>query len=510
MVESLPIPSQSGKFSFSPVSFHASFVTLNEVTILNVQDSKTLLSTKVVQQLHTQSSHFSPDGCFFACGTSEGGIYIWKNTPTSYILWSTLQPRLPFNEFLFSPTSISILAWGSTAIQLLHPENSARPQHPNKTKPLYQHGSHLVACSADGKYIATAQKGDSVVKVLDPLFGTPLWSIQVGAVIQDIKIVGNIIFVADRDKLASWSLEAGEMECHTRGATVHCIYDSIGLDACDLGNLVLSNDCSHIAFAVIRTVFLYNIKAQEVLIKHVMDGVVMDIQFSQDGCQLGVFGNTEGFNEDTDLYFVTFKMVEDWHTVNVVTKFLADRWSWTSLFRSAYGYYIKSMSEWVTDSRGNNLLWLPPNWRTKHGLDMGWDGDFLAFVGNHHQKPIIIELQPQPHPHPTFSLGILPSNPSSDSNPEYGFDVVSPSDSDSDSDSDFNPIFLSPHEILPYDPSSGSDLMDSFDILSPPDSYPRYSFDAVSSFDSDAEYGFDVTSSSNSDSNSYLNIPNPV
>ena len=416
VVESFLIPSQHGTFSFSPLSLHASFVTEDEIIILNVQDSKILLSTQVTQELHAQSSLFSPDGHFFACGTKEGGICIWKNTPTSYVSWSTLQPRFPFKKFSFSPTTISILAWGPTGIQLLHPEKFTSSQSPDETKPHSQHKNHLVACSTDGKHIVIAQQKDNVVTVLNPLCGTLLWTIQVGVVIQDIKVLGNILFVTDGHGLLSWNIGAGEIGCHTGRATV---YDNIGIGH-DMDNFILSNDCSHLAFTVGTTVFLYSIQAQKILLEHVMDGVVTNIQFSQDGCWLGVFGNTKNPNKDTDIYFTTLKMVEDWHSVDVTTKFLANKWSWVSLFQSPHGYRIGSMSEWVTDSKDGNLLWLPPNWRTKHGLDVGWDSDFLALVGSHHKRPIIIKLQPLPllsHPHQTYLPGIWPRDPT----PDLGF-----------------------------------------------------------------------------------------
>ena len=74
---------------------------------------------------------------------------------------------------------------------------------------------------------------------------------------------------------------------------------------------------------------------------------------------------------------------------------MTDRESWVNFFQSPHGYSIERMSEWVGNSR-DVLLWLPPNWRTKYGLDVRWDGNFLALVGSHHKKPIIVEFQPQP------------------------------------------------------------------------------------------------------------------
>ena len=393
VVESFYIPPQDGVFSFSPASFHGSFVTTNGVTILDVQDSRTLLSTQVTQQLHTQLGHFSPDGCFFACGTSENGICIWANTPSGYIPWSTLQPRLPFNKFSFSPTVTSILTWGPGGIQLLHLGNSASPPSLNETKPLHQSRVHLVTCSADGKYIATTQQEDGVVTLLDPLFGTPLQSIHVDVQIRDIKIVNNILFVADGCRLFMWNLESGGMVDGTKGVDISSVCDTVavGTHMDNVDNFALSDDCSHIAFTIGSIVFLYNIAAQKTL-THIMGSVVEGISFSQDGCQLCVYSDT-GY---TKLCFPELKAAEDWFSKDVTKFNLADKESWVDFFQSPHGYYVERMSEWVVNSR-DALLWLPPNWRTNHGLDMRWCGRFLALVGSHHQEPIIIEFQPQPH-----------------------------------------------------------------------------------------------------------------
>ena len=390
VVESFLIPPQEGNFSFSPVSFHASFITKNKVTILDVQDSKILLPTQMTQHLYTQLGCFSPDGCYFGCGTLENGIFVWKSTPAGYISWSILHPRLPFKEFSFSPTTTSILAWGPGGIQLLHLENSTSPIiSPNRIESLHQGGKHLVACSVDGLHIATAQKGGSDITVLNPLLGTPLHSIHLSVQIQDIKIVKNLLFMADGHKIMSWNLEAEGIGDSTRGATANPTHDttviSVYMDKVD--KFVLSDDCSHIAFTVGETVYLYNIKAQKIL-ERAMRGMVMDIWFSRDGYQLCV---CSGLSEDS-LHYWRFEVVGDWHLAHVTTqRTLMDERSQANSFQPPH---IRTLSEWVVDLGGRNLLWFPPNWRTdKFGVR--WDGNFLALVGNHHQKPIIIELQPQ-------------------------------------------------------------------------------------------------------------------
>lgn len=392
VVESFCITPQDGVFSFSPASFHASFVTRNGVTILSVHDSKILLSTQVTQQLHPQLGHFSPDGHFFACGILENGICVWEDTPAGYISWSTLQPRLPFDKFSFSPTMTSILNWGPGGIQLLYLGNSSIPPVLNETKPLHQCRKHLVACSANGKNIVTAQQENSIVTVLDPLSGIPLQSIHVGVQIQDIKIVGSLLYVADGHRLTTWNLKTGRIAESGKEVAANGVCDTVAVGAHkdNMDTFALSNDCSHICFTIGSIVFLYNTKAQKIL-THIMGSRVEEICFSQDGSQLCVFNDT-GY---TNLCFSELKTAEDWCSKDMIKFNLLDKESWVDFFQSPHGYYIERMSEWVVSSR-DVLLWLPPNWRTKHGFDVRWNGNFLALVGSHHQKPIVIEFQPQP------------------------------------------------------------------------------------------------------------------
>jgi hypothetical protein len=79
-----------GKFSFSPMSFYASFVTKMEVIILDIEDSRILLQAKATHSPYTQPGCFSPGGCFFAYGIQEYKIHIWKNTSANYVPWSNL------------------------------------------------------------------------------------------------------------------------------------------------------------------------------------------------------------------------------------------------------------------------------------------------------------------------------------------------------------------------------------------------------------------------------------
>jgi len=129
LVASFPLPPHDGKFSFSPASYHASFVTETDVVILDVQDSKTLFRTTVACPLYVPPGRFSPDGRFFVCETLGNEICVWEKASAGYIPRNNLRPQLPSTGLAFSPVGTSILSWGSEGIELLHPDNSTGGTH---------------------------------------------------------------------------------------------------------------------------------------------------------------------------------------------------------------------------------------------------------------------------------------------------------------------------------------------------------------------------------------------
>lgn len=84
---------------------------------------------------------------------------------------------------------------------------------------------------------------------------------------------------------------------------------------------------------------------------------------------------------------------EDGEFVNVATEDLCAQ-SWTNLF-SPHGWHVQvgRDAEWVMDSTGKKLLWLPLSWRMNWWFDVRWNGNFLAFVDRNLPDPIIIEVQ---------------------------------------------------------------------------------------------------------------------
>ena len=414
-VSSFPIPSDIvlflmpsyWNFSFSSVSLHASFILKKELIVLDVQSSKILLWTRGAQVDDVAQPCFSADGNFVACIISENRLCVWQNTPTGYVLWCSLRARLPFSSLSWSPTSVSIMCWGPSGIQVLHLGNHLSPMSPNESEPSNKGGDHLVAYSADKAHIAIAKRGCHVVTVLDSLSGTPQQVINTDMQIEDTKIFDNTIIVIDSDKLVSWGLEAaGVVQCgYSYGRVIH---ESFIIDP-DAMYLKLSHDCSQIAYTDKEMLYIYNIQAQEILRYTLCSNWFGGFLFSPGGHELWVASrghyNTFSLKKiGTEDYWhkrLLFKgnHPEEERPLSRDEWLLSekeepkDEWEWMNIF-SSYGYCIQRDSEWITNSRGSKVLWLPPVWRTERWEEVRWDDNFLAFLNHYHPKPMIIEFKP--------------------------------------------------------------------------------------------------------------------
>ena len=389
-LSSFSIPPQDGDFSFSPVSFHASFTSSTEVVVLDIQDSKLLLQVQVVQedQWHMRPAEFSPDGCFFACGTLEDNICIWQNTPTGYLPWSSHRLRLPFDRLLFSPTTTLILCYNHSGMQRLQPAN-----HPSPTKFHFCHQNqrHLVAYSVNQMYVAMARQGGDVINVLNCLLGTSQQFIDPDMEAQDIKILDNALIVVDRHRLVHWDLEAGGTVDTADSASRVVIDNTLAIDP-DAKHLALSYDCSEIAFVRGQTIFLHNLGTPGLITKYISTNKVVDLRFSPSQHQIWL----QTLNLSSSCFFphqcVTLAIMEGGGFGNVHTETLIGQQSW--VHHTPHEYNIELDSNWVVDSGGKKLLWLPHGWRTGDRHNIKWSGDFLAMVGSHHPEPIIIQFHP--------------------------------------------------------------------------------------------------------------------
>ena len=388
VIKEFQVAYPGGEFSFSPTSFHASFVTERKVVILDVRDSNTLLHTEAIQtSYHYSPGLFSPNGCFFACETLRRDIAVWKNSPDGYIPWSTVPPRLPCEGFSFSPTATSILTWGSDGIQLLRPDNRVSPPAPDTTEP--NRDNHLVTSSIDGKRIATTRYGGRVIIILDSALGTKRHSIDVGSGIQDMRLVSNAILVLGEHRLARWNFE-------TDGGKEVEVDSGILTDLGPVRHLALSNDGARIA-CIRNKLLMYDLKSQRIIGSHVVQTIrsgVEGVRFSPCGSKLWFWSVVSDHRPGYTFGYLFQVDIEGGHFASSRVHGLEDGWSLLALFQSRDGFRIGRGGRWVEDSGGRKLFWLPPNWRVKDARHVIWEGNLLAFVDGRHREPIIIHFQP--------------------------------------------------------------------------------------------------------------------
>ena len=386
----VPYHNHKGQFSFSPVSFHASFITNTEVIILDVRNSNTLLHTEAPEKSYYSAGLFSSDGCFFACKTQRNDVSVWKNTPAGYIPWSTVRPRLPCERFSFSPTSTSILTWGSGGIQLLRPDNCTSPLVPYVKEPDLQGDNHLVR-PMHGTWIATARQCSRSVTILDSLSGTQLHSIDTESKIQDIKLVDNALLVLGRHRLARWSPGiSGEWEMEVPFE-----------DLPDIGpvkRLTLSNDGTQVA-CVGHKLLMYDVASRRVMsscrVSKISTGVE-GVRFCHGGSKLWFwsvsYGDRPGDSSGVRGHLMQVE-IEGGHFASSTKHDVKDGQSFAFL-QSRDGFRIGLGGRWVEDSESRKLFWLPPNWRVRDVDDVIWEGNYLALVDGRHKMPVIIQFQP--------------------------------------------------------------------------------------------------------------------
>ena len=384
VLSSFSIPHQKGELSFSPVSFHISFVTYRTVTILDVQDSKLLLQSDLFLSALLQGQ-FSPDGHFFMCKKSELEIGVWQNTPTGYMPWSNLRSRSNIWGISWSPASTSILCQGYNGIQLLCPSSGLGLLSLNKIKPIDGQQNHLVAYSVDQVHILMAQQSNSIITVLNHHLGTSKKLIDTEMKILDIKIVDNTVFTVDRHMLVSWDFEAGGAAHNTHG-TRRILPKRVTSDEAWC-YVLLSHDCSWIAAHNLSDVLVFNVKTWTACSIEI-DGDISSIKFSPNGHQLWI--SCDGL-----YYFVELEAPENWNSLDREDQTILKPTEGDSelLFNhSSCGHSCGFDSKWVVDPQGRKILWLPPNWRFNTWEEARWDGNFLALLHGHHPEPIIVEF----------------------------------------------------------------------------------------------------------------------
>ena len=184
--------------AFSPSTYRISLLGPGTLCIIDARNSQRLFEDRG----NFFSLRFSSDANLLAA-PQENGFRVWKYISGSYALFGEfLLPHIPFfspHEFYleFSPTSASVLSRCGNILQVwrLHePPISPRIHH--------QHA----AISHSGRYIATADKSQNTIIIIDVHSRAPSQFIDTGEEIEGLAITGNVLLVAFSEKVVGWLL----------------------------------------------------------------------------------------------------------------------------------------------------------------------------------------------------------------------------------------------------------------------------------------------------------------
>jgi len=388
-ISSLPIPDNfsSSGFAFLPTHSQLAFVLQGRVLVWDAQHQKTLLDSEDVKDPTILS--FSPDGCFFICGTRGQEFYLWKESPDGYLLHQKFVSSTRWVDPVVSPNGESIISSGGPMLQLWHTKNSTTSP-PDISIQASQHAEDtLLELSSDGSLVAVAGWLSNTVTVLDVRSGNPLLVIDTNTKICGVRITESTIIIVGDGKIITWNLSAGDGVLNVRRNIGDSIQTTIFEHSEDIGNLhaSISPDLNYIAFGSTRSseedLCLYDIHTGKKLAGTKTGGWLPG--FTLVGHEVWCTAETGRVDRWT--------IVKDNESNFTRLEFLGESEKPLSGFpwHSSCGYQVTD-DGWILNSNGKQLFWLPHHWRSEKAKRR-WSGKFLVVPQSGLPEAIILELE---------------------------------------------------------------------------------------------------------------------
>jgi len=325
---------------------------------------------------------FSSDGCFLACGTDSEEIYLWKESPTGYILHRKLASNAGSKLFL-SPDGESIITFDYPQTQLWHTTDPISPPSSVSTQSAKK-PDFVLEFSQDKSFIATGRLGENIATVVDLKSGDPRLIVDTGMKICGLGVTGSTAIVVGEGKIITWNLPAGDSALDSM-ANIHDSVRTMVLNhpppfPGTLLSASISPDLGYLAITrgVTEGLDIYDMSTG----KHLAGSTDHMYQpwFTRDGSEVwGSFGGQRIIRgEGSDV--IGLERLDRSGT----TPSGGPRW------KSSHGHKVTG-DGWILDSRKKRVMWLPHHWRFLKGCRI-WDERFLVLFDRGLPEIIIVEL----------------------------------------------------------------------------------------------------------------------
>ena len=394
-IETFPAPENFGSDNYTcaqllPTPLRLALAAEDKVLVWDARNSKYLLYCTDTNFYPAMS--FSSDGRFFACSTTGPGIYLWKESPTGYILHEILASSTAYTTPYLSRNGESIVVIRGPTVLLMRTNSLITPSSTLARAP--QHTEDFVLkFSPDGALAIVAMRKGNTVTILDLESGVPQLTIDAGMEVYGLGVIGNAVVVMGDREVITWNLPAGDRVPDTR-VNLEDSSQRINLGGQRHGYVVgatISPDSHHIAlvagdhaYTIPYDLHIYNASTGEHLGCDWTRGGITP-QFSSDGSNVWCARHDGG----ACVWRVrSGRKVLERLKLTVDIEHPPEGCSWGS----SHGYRVTN-DWWILDPGGKRLLMLPPPWQS-HVTKRVWKGQFLALLHSEQSEPVILEVNP--------------------------------------------------------------------------------------------------------------------
>jgi WD40 repeat protein len=386
-----------------PTPCRLALAFMGKVLVWDVWNSRCLLDCADTDFCSIMS--FSSNGCFFAC-SANSELYLWKESPTGYILHKILQLQTRWVlSPLLSPNGESIAVFYNYTIQLLHTNSLTTCQSSVFAQDSELVNNFVLDFSPDGTLAVVAMQYGNTITALNLKSGVPQLIIDAGTRVNGLRVIGNTIAVIGDQKVIAWNLPVGgcvpdagvgleDASCTTDLEDMAVILNGSRGEWNFVSGASISPDSCYIALTTVaymehkpgfRCLYIYNASTGESLGHKLIPRDYIP-WFAPDGCNI--------WCATTDSDKVAVWRVGDGgdilehleHTADV--KDPPEGYPWGS----SCGYQVTD-DWWILAPDGKRLLMLPPPWQS-YPVRRVWKGQFLALLHEELSEPVILELEP--------------------------------------------------------------------------------------------------------------------